>query len=673
MFAVPDHQEALVALASDPEATGSRVSVFFKQDLRKEDTHGAYRRSIIHSIYNSMLNERLSELTKKPDAPYLYGFSGQGRFVRTKEIYMLAAGVPDNGVHRGLRALMAEAERVARHGFTATELERQKKNLLRAMEKAYLERDKTESRSYAADYIRHFLTDEPIPGIAYEYELHKRYLPGISLNEVDRLAGEWITDHNRVLMVNIPEKDGVNRPDEASLLAILDEVASLAIEPYRDVVSAEPLMSMAPVPVPIIAEETVAELDVRYWTLANGVQVILKPTDFKNDEIVFTAFSDGGTSLASDEDYVAAMTAAAVVREGGLGALSQVQLQKRLAGRIVRVSPYISELQEGLSGSASPRDLETMFQLIHLYFTAPRKDSSAFLAYRERMRGFLENSSASPESAFRDTVQVTMAQYHHRRRPWSLQLLDELDLEASHAFYRDRFADAGDFTFIFVGNFTVDAIQPLVRSYLGGVPATRREESWRDVGVQPPGELIRKTVGKGLEPKSRTQIIYTGPYEWSRQAGYEMGAMAQVLRLKLREVLREDLGGTYGVRVRASPSRYPVERYRFGISFGSAPERAGELAEAVFLQIDSLAAFGATDKYLTKVQETQRRERETNLRENRYWLNALESYARHGEDPRGILEFEERVAGLSLAAIQQAARRYLTSEAYVHITLLPEE
>ena len=673
LFPVPGHSEPLVALASDPEATGSRVTVIYKQRLREEGTHGAYRQGLVEILYNAMLNERLSELTRRPEAPFLYGFSGQGRFVRTSEVYLLTAGVPDNGIQRGLKALMTEAQRLARHGFTPTELERARRDLLRSLEAAFQERDKTDSDRYASEYVRHVLTGEAIPGVVYEFALVKRYLPGITLEDVDRLARAWITGSNRVIMVNVPEKEGVAMPAGGDLLGILEAADTLVVEPYIDAVSDAPLVEAVPQPAPIIDRQTIEELEVVIWTLANGVRVILKPTDFKNDEVLFTAFSDGGTSLANDGSYVPAMTAAAVVREGGVGSFSQVELLKRLAGQIVAVSPYVNELQEGMSGQASPRDLETLLQLIYLYFTAPRRDLEAFLAYRQRLRGFLENSSASPDAAFRDTVSVTMAQYHHRRRPWSLELLEELDLDASLAFYRDRFADAGDFTFIFVGNFNLAAIKPLVQSYLGGLPTAGRDEKWRDVGVRPPGGLIRKTVRKGLEPKSVTQIVYTGHHPWSRQAKYEMGAIAQVLRLKLREVLREDLGGTYGVSVRSALSRYPLERFRFSIRFGSDPVRAAELTAVVFQQIDSLAAFGTTDKYLTKVQETQRRERETSLRENHYWLNLLESHAFHGEDLRAILDYEARVEGLSPAAIQAAAKRYLGSEAYVHITLLPEE
>jgi len=671
-FPVPDHDESLVAIASDPEATGSRVSVYYKQDVKDETTHGAYRERIIQGLYNTMLNERLDELTRKPEAPFLYGFSGQGRFVRTKEVYLLGAEVMDNGIERGLEALLVEAERVARHGFTASELERQKMNLLRGIERAYEERLKTESVQYASEYIRHFLTDEPIPGIEYEYKLYQQYLPGIQVGEVNRLAREWLSDRNRVILVNIPEKEGIRVPAEASLLATFDAVDATTIDPYHDAVSTEPLVAKTPTPAAIVAEDTIEELGLYKWKLANGVRVLLKPTDFKNDQILFAAYSDGGTSLIGAADYVAGMTSAAVIREGGVGTFNQVELQKRLAGKMVGVSPFIGELQEGLTGSASPQDVETMFQLIYLYFTAPRKDSTAFLAYTEQIRGFLENKSASPEAAFQDTIQVTMSQYHHRRRPWSLDLLDEMDLGKSYAFYKDRFADASDFTFILVGNFEPEGIRPLVQTYLGGLPALDRGESWRNVGIRPPGGVVTKQLAKGIEAKSLTRIMLTGPFEWNRLNRYELGSMTQVLRIKLRETLREDLGGTYGVSVRAAPSHYPEERYRFTIHFGCAPERVQELTAVVFEQLDSLKTFGTTLKYLTKVKETQRRERETSLKENRFWLSILDVYDYHGEDLLDILKYDELVDDLSLEAIQKAAQRYLGTANYVQVTLYPE-
>ncbi len=671
-FPVPDHEESLVSVATDPEATTSRVSIVFKQDVRDESTVGAYRRNIIRSLYLGLLNERLRELTRQPDAPFLFAYAGQGRFVRTKDATMMAAVVKDDGIIRGLQALRLEAERAARYGFTITELERQKKEVLRRMEKAYEERDKTESRQYADEYKRHYLTDEPIPGIEYELELHKRFLPTIDLETVNRAVQEAFADRNRVILVNMPEKDGVTVPREEDVLAAFEAVDTMSIEPYRDLVSDKPLLETPPGPGKVVREEKIEELGVTLWKLSNGVRVLLKPTDFKNDEILFTAYSPGGLSLIDDRNYIAGSTAASVVTEGGVDSFNAIELEKKLSGKIVRVTPTISDLQEGLSGSASPRDVETMFQLIYLYFTEPRKDTTAYLAYKERMRGFLENRNASPEAAFSDTLMVTLSQYHYRARPWSMEMLDEMNLDSSFAFYQDRFKDAGDFTFVLVGNFKLEEIKSLIQTYLGGLPTTGREETWKDVGIRAPRGVITKRVVKGLEPKSRVTIVFNSPFEWNPQNRYELYSMAQALRIKLREVLREDLGGTYGVRVSARPYHYPLEKCRLMISFGSDPKRVEELTRTVFEQIDSLKTVGLGEKYVRKVKETQLRERETNLKENRFWLYILKFKDFHGEDLRDILSYEERVSKLSPEAIRKAAQRYFDENNYVQVTLYPE-
>lgn len=671
-YPVPDHSEPLFAIAADPEATGSRVSVYYKRDTREEGSEAAYRRSLVEALYDAMFNQRLDELRRQPEPPFLFAFSGQGRFVRTKEVYVLSAGVKEDQVAGGLETLLVEAARVRRFGFTATELQRQKTEMLRAMEQAYNERDKTESRVYAAEYIRNFLTAEPIPGIEYEYQLYQKFIPAITLEEVNRQAGELLTDHNRVVLVNMPEKEGVAVPSEAELQAVFQKAARVTVTPYLDQVSEAPLLPASPLPGKIGAENQIEEIGVTEWNLFNGVRVILKATDFQNDEVIFSAYSPGGNSLLPDRDYIAAVTAASIVSQGGVGNFSQIELQKKLAGKVVAVSPGIGALTESFSGSASPRDLETLFQLIHLYFTAPRKDSTAYLSYRSRIKGFLQNRGADPESAFEDTIDVVMAQRHFRARPWSEELLEEMDLARSFAIYRERFADASDFTFIFVGNLDLAAIRPLTETYLGSLPSLNRRETWKDPGIRPPAGVIRKEVRKGREDKSEVRIIFTGPFEWSRQNRYDIAAMAALLRIKLRETLREDLGGTYGVGVRASPSHYPEPDYEFSVSFGCAPGRVEELIQTVFQQIDSLKQFGASDKYLQKIKETQRRQYETDLKENNHWLSSLQFYYFNGESPLNILDYPQYVEKLDAAAIRKAAQAYLNEENYAIFILFPE-
>jgi zinc protease len=673
VYAVPGHAETLFAIATDPEMTFNSVNVYWKQDLRDENTFGAYRQSVVEALYNQMLNQRLFELTQEADPPFLGAFSGQGRFIGAKEVYILGAGAPDNGIERALGAVLTEAERVARFGFTESELEREKRELLRSMEQAYAERENTESSVYASEYIRSFLWDEPIPGIANEFEFTKQFAPGINLDDVNRLAREWIIDENRVILVSAPEKETVSVPGEDDLTAVFTAVAATEITAYEDAATDAPLVARVPEPAAIVEEEAIEELGVQYWKLANSVRVFLKPTDFKDDEILFRSWSPGGSSLSSDEDFIASVTAVSAVTQGGAGDFSLVDLQKALAGKAVRVSPYVSSQTEGISGSASPSDVETMFQLIYLYFTAPRRDEEAFQSLTTRLNAFLTNRSADPIAAYRDTVQVTLSQNHFRARPASIELYAEMDLDKSFAFYRDRFADASDFAFFLVGTFDPDSLKPLIKTYLGGLPSTGRVETWRDEEIRPPTGVIRKEVYRGIEPKSQTQITFTGPFDWTRENRYAMRSLAAVLRIRLRNVLREDLGGTYGVGVSGIPSRDPQQEYSFTITFGTAPERLKELSDAVFLQIDSLQSYGPRQEDIDKVKEAQRRQRETDLRENSYWLSQLVSADRYDADPRNILTYEELIDTLDIEMIREAAIRYLRTDNFVQVSLYPEK
>ena len=674
VFPVPDHEETLFAIATDPEATYNSVSIYYKMDVRPQGTVSAYRRSLIEALYHQMFNQRLHELTKRPEPPFLGAYSGQGRWLRSKEFFILGAGVQNNGFDAGLEALLLEAARVREFGFTASELEREKKEMLRGMEQSYRERDKQQSSRFAAEYVRHLLTDEAIPGIAKEYQLYQDLLPGIALAEVNALASEWTSEKNRVIAVEAPEQEGIAVPNERDLRAIFAAVAQQEIAPYADEVSDEPLVAQVPAPAAIVARSQIPEIGVTWWTLANGIRVCLKPTDFKNDEILFRAYSPGGHSLVPDADYVAASTAASVVSEGGVGPFDKIELEKKLAGKVVRVAPWISSLREGLSGSASPEDVQTLFELIYAFFTAPRLDSTAFQAYQTRMKGSIQNRSARPETAFSDTIAVTMAQYHHRARPWSLELLNEMDLAASMAVYQDRFADAGDFSFFFVGNFTLEAMEPLVCTYLGGLPATGREEAWRDVGIEAPAGVIDKAVYRGIEPKSQSRLIFTGPFEYDGwKNNLELRAMTSVLQIKLREVLREDLGGTYGVWISSSGARYPDEEYRISITFGSDPERVEELTQVIFEQIDSLKTVGTTDLYIEKVKEMRQRQREIDLKENSFWVGSLASLDFNGVDPRRLIQYPALVDSLTAEAVQQAAQNYFNMDRYVRVVLYPEE
>jgi len=671
-FDVPGHKETLYAIASDPEATRSSVNILFKHSTSIDRTAGEYRENIVERIYHEMLNARFNEISQKAEAPFLYAYSTKWGWARGSEMIALGAGVVDGGLSTGMEAILIEGERVRRHGFTGTELTRAKKQILRGMEKLYQERDKQESRGFASELIRHFLEEESVSGIEFEYKLYQETLPGIKVEEVNALAQKFITQENRVVMVSSPEKEGLDGPTEQELATVLDGIAALSIDPYVDVVSTEPLIAELPKPGTIVNEKYIESIDTYEITLSNGLQVVLKTTDFKNDEILYQAYSPGGYSVFTDADLITGKVADKIMDYGGLGSFSSVDLQKLLAGMQVSTTPYISALFEGLRGSASPADLETLFQMIYLQFTASRQDDDAFSSLMTQYRSQLANKSLSPDAAYGDTLLVTLNGHHPRRRPMTVDMLEQVNLATAQELYNDRFADASDFTFLFVGNFDLEVIKPMIAQYLGSLPAIDRDENWVNENISTPKGKITRAVNRGVEPKSTTRIVFPGEFEYTRQNRYDMYSMMQVLRIRLREVLREDMGGVYGVGVWASMSKNPTAEYSLNITFGCSPDRVGELTDAVLTEVKKIMNESPDQANVDKVKESQRREREINIQKNAYWLNSLAVYYREGRDLENFMKFNELIEGFSAEDAQAAATKYFNLDNMIQVTLYPE-
>jgi zinc protease len=671
VYQVPDHQETLYSVATDAEATATTVTVYNMLPLREQATVGAYRRQQVERLYTRMLNARLGELTLKADAPFVQAATDRGIFVRSKESAMLAALVREDAIEHGLDALITESTRAARFGFTPSELEREKRDTLRLYEGAFAERDKEESADLAAEYIRNFGQQEPIPGITYEYGLVQRFVPEVTLEEVNKVAKEW-AGGSRVVLVNAPQKAGLAVPDATKLAAAIKGATTKDLKAHVDVASNQPLLERLPEPGTIV-KTTRRAFGVTEWELSNGVKVVLKPTEFRQDEVVFRATSPGGTSLASDKDYVAAMTASQVIGAGGVGAFDAIQLRNALAGKAASVTAFIDETDEGLAGGGSPRDIETMFQLIYLEFTQPRADATIFKVITTQTKAMLANQQASPEFAFRQAMQAALAQNHYRARPLTPEMVDEMNLERSFAFYKDRFADASDFTFVFAGSFDLGVIRPLAERYLGSLPSLRRNETWKNVGIVPPKGVVEKTVRKGIEPKSQAAIVFTGPFTFDTAHQVELDALAVVLERRLRETLREALSGTYGVQVESNASKIPEARYSMTVDFGCDPQRTEELVKTLFREIEALKARGPVEKEVSDAREALLRQHETDLAENSHLVAELAGRYENAEDIRTFFDLPAEYGKLTAAGIQEAARRYLDTGNYVRVTLYPEK
>jgi zinc protease len=671
-YAVPPQPGTLYAIATDAEAQMTQVSVYGKMALRDQSTVGAYRRQILEGLFAGMLNARFGEMAQKPDAPFMGAAAARGLFVKRAEASMLNAMVKDGEVEKGLTALYAEAERVVKFGFTQSEFDRQKTNFLRGLEQALAEKDKRPSAQLAAEYIRATTQGEPIPGLAYEVNLTRALVPTITLAEVNGLAAEWVPEGNRVVMVSAPKKEGVPVPTEAQLAAAITAAASAPLTAYVDTVTSATLIRTPPTPGRITRESTRA-WGITEWELSNGIKVVLKPTNFKEDEIVFRAFSPGGTSLATDAQFLAASSAAPLVGVGGVGDLSNIALGKAMTGKVASVSAAIGELEETLSGRASKKDLEAMFQLAYLRVTAPRADPAIFGVMMGQMKMMVANMQASPEFAFSEMVGKTMSQDHVRARTPSADQLASITLDDAMRFYKDRFADMGDFTFVFVGSLDPAVMRPLVERYLASLPSAGRKETWKDVGMHTPEGVVTREVRKGIEPKSQTAINFTGPFQYNQDQRVAIRAMADILQTRLRESLREELGGTYSVSAGARYENRPREQYQVSISFGSDPARAEALAARVLQEIEAFKTHGPTEKQVSDAKTKLDRDFETNIKQNAYVLTQLSFRYDQGDTPEALLDVPNYYRKLSVAVIQAAAKEYLNTARYVKVVLLPEK
>jgi zinc protease len=444
-------------------------------------------------------------------------------------------------------------------------------------------------------------------------------LPTIDLMEINVLPKKWMADEGRVITITGPEKPGLVYPTEETILKTLVDIKAMELKPYEDNVSVEPLLNKDLVAVDIINEKTNDQVGTKEFQLKNGLKVVLKKTDFKNDEILMSAYSPGGASLYSDEDDINCSVAADLVSNAGLGKLDQVQLQKRLTGKIVSVNPYISNLYEGMNGNTSPQDLELLFQLIYLYFTEPRKDIDAYSSFMDKQKGFLKNIEANPQFYFMIESNKIKTQNHPREQFPTAEKLEKVNFDRTYQIYKERFADASDFTFFFTGNFDENEIKMYAREYLGNLPSLGKKEMWRDLKVTKPVGVVTKSLVKGEAPKTYVDITYHGDFEWTDINRYQLTSAVDLLRIKLREALREDKGGVYGVAVSGGATPEPSPKYTITISFNCDPPRTEELIQAAQAVLNSTKEIGAEAKDIQKVTETQRQTRTKQLKENRFW------------------------------------------------------
>lgn len=674
---VPARKTSEGLVVTDKEATNHILEIDYAYKKAKEEvTVGDYREYIIRLLFSTMLSQRMQELTQKAEPPFVFGGSNIGGWARGYEVYQSYAYLGKSGVEPAIKALIQENERARKFGFTAPELDRVKKGMLKNMERSYNERDKTESAKLVEEYVRNFLEKEPIPGIENEYKYFKKFTDDITLEEVNQYVAKTIpvdTDSKLVILTG-PEKADFKIPSNDELLAMANEAAKGELAAYEEKAVATTLMEKLPLAGSITSEKENKELGTTELILSNGVKVILKPTDFKNDQVVMNSSRFGGQYLFDPKDRFNAEFSSAVVAQMGVGPFSPVDLRKTLAGKTASVAPRIGPISETVNGQCSATDIETMLQLTHLYFTQPRKDDELFKSFISKQQAMYQNMAADPQFTFQDSVISILYKNH----PWAPKLpkpgnFAQIDEDRALAIYKERFGNANGFTFVFVGKFDVATLKPMLATYLGSLPSSGAKSSFKDVGLRSIKGVVKKEIVKGTEPKSFIRMFWNAEAPYSEAEQLKVQALTEVINIKLIESLREELSGIYGGGMFGNLNKNPYNYYSLGISLPCGPENVDKLIKATLAEIDKIKANGPSAEDLNKVKETWKQQYQVNIKDNAFWarqlLLSVELAAPAGE----VLSYEKRIAALTANDVKDAANKYLDMKNYVQIVLNPEK
>ena len=649
MFQAVPKSEGIVV--TDKEATNHVVEIYYAYKKAKEElTVGDYREYLVRMLFTTMLGQRMQELTQKAEPPFVFGGSNIGGFARGFEAYQSYAYLGKGGPAPAINALVQENERARKFGFTAPELDRIKKMFMKNIERSYNERDKTESADFVEEYVRNFLEKEPIPGIENEFKYYSAYLEGITLDEVNQYTAKTIpaTTESKLVILTGPAQADFKMPTNAELLALTESAAGTELAAYEEKAIAATIMATIPVAGTITAEKENKELGLTELTLSNGVRVILKPTDFKNDQVVMNATRFGGQYLFDSKDRFNAEFASTLVAQMGVAQFSPVDLRKVLAGKTANVSPRLGPISETLSGQSSAVDIETMLQLANLYFTQPRKDDDLFKSFVSKQQALYQNMAADPQFTFQDSVISILYKNH----PWAPKLPKPenfalINRDRAMEIYSQRFGNANGFTFVLVGKIDLATIKPLLATYLGSLPSSPQKSSFKDVGLRPVKGPLKKEIKKGTEPKSFIRMFWNGEAPYSAAEQLRLQALTEVLNIKIIESLREELSGIYGGGMYGNLSKNPYNNFSVGVSLPCGPENVDKLIKATLAEIDKVKANGPTVEDLNKVKETWKQQYEVNIKDNAFWARQIMQSVEIGSDPGEVLTYEQRVAALT--------------------------
>ncbi|MEX2370196.1 MAG: insulinase family protein, partial [Bacteroidales bacterium] len=673
---IPDNEEIIFGLVTDKEADQSNISMYIREFVPEPGTENAeqLRKEYIENLFNRMISQRISELLQKGDPPFVNGIIARTSLTRNYDVTLIRAIAKSNQEELALSTILEEVERAKRFGFTGGELARAKLHFINRLENRVKEKDKISNDQYARDYRAHYLENVAFLDIEVELQLMQALFSSITTEDINRRLPEWFSSRNNVMVISGPESGDVNHLSEEEALAVMDAARIKDVDPYDEDEVVTSLISELPEAGEIVSGKMIPELGAEEWTLSNGAKVVYRHADYEKDNIGFKAYSPGGSSLYSNEYIPSTDMLGRLVPYYGIGAYDQATLQKILTGKTVELNVQLSDISEGLSGSASPKDFETLMQLIYLRFTAPRFNEEAHQAITGRYLALVENMNKNPQKIISDSLTMILSDYHPRTRVMDSDLIREVELEKIEEVYKERYGDASDFTFFFVGNISKDELVPMVEKYIATLPSAGKKETWIDHDIDEPEGVVRKTIQLSLSvPKSTSVIVLNKEMDYTPENLVIMQMIKGILDLRYTESIREEEGGTYGVMANASLAHFPDEKASLLIVFETDPEKVDHLKGLVYEELEKLVKEGPLQKDLSKTVENMLKDREENREHNSYWMNTMEGYYLHGFNSDDPANYEEIIRAMTIKDVKKKMKKLYKKANVVDLVFSPAE
>jgi zinc protease len=671
---IPYHKETYFVLATDKEAPSTSVSVIKLSDnVPPEERNLQYlRNSILIQLMNSMMSARISELLQKGNPPFVSGSVSFGGYVRKHDAFSISAGARQNEEALALEAIYTEAERAKRYGFGKPELDRAKARNLSNLENTAKQKDKISNDTYASWVVQYFLSGEPATSADFDLEFFKKVADGITAEEISGKFRELMGEDNRTIIVQGLEGENIKHLSEQEAIDIINKVKNSTLTPYEDKVAAESLISEVLKGSPIVKSVPLPQFDAVEWTLANNIKVVYKKADFEKDNIILSAFSFGGISKINDDNVLPASLMPALIGSYGAGDYDNITLQKLLSGKKASVSLSLSEVTESISGTSTPKDFETMMQLLYLRLAKPRFDQEAHNATITRFAAIIANQEKAPDKIISDSITLITTGYHPRSVLLTKAGIEKITLEQVKEIFSDRFPGADEFTFFIVGNIDKEQLVPMVEKYIGSLPAANRKESWIDRKVdQPEGKIVREIPLTLTIPKSKVVISFSNDLKYIPHNYLGLQVLSGILDIVYTEKVREDEGGTYGVGVSLSSQKRPSEKGEGYITFDCDPARAANLKAIIYRELDNIIASGPSQENLDKAVLNILKTREESKKHNSYWSTTLSRYYSYGINSDDPKNYEDILKSFTVNDIKKIAGKMFKKADVVDLIFKP--